>query len=126
MISNNTADTFSIPKKILPGPINSHINLGYEILYIDDCGDTSDLTENLYEDIQYNYPLPWNTKANITLPRNENQNMYSLFPGKARMIEQYISDNLLEKRGNYLLRFSIKKETLFHNDINFSDDLRSE
>lgn len=115
IISNNTADTFLIPQKILSGPINSGINLVYEVHYVDERGDTTDLLKNVYYDIHYATTLPWNEK-----------NVYSLFPGRERLIEQYIYDNLLEKKGNYLIRFSIKKETLFHKGIHFGEDLKSD
>ncbi len=106
IIHNNTADTFLIPDKIFSGPINSGLNFGYEVQYVDECGDSTDLTKNLYADIHYATTIPWNSK-----------NTYSLLPGKERIIEQYIDDGLLEKKGNYLVRFSLYKGALRTNWI---------
>ena len=121
-IINTTADTFSIPKKIFSGCINSGLNMGYEVQYIDECGISRDLTKNLYEDIHYARTITWNTSKN----KNENKNSQRLLPGTERIIDQYIGDDLLDKKGYYLVRFSIKKGAISQHGISLADDFRSD
>jgi len=114
VITNNTTDTFLIPDKIFPGVINSGLNFGYEVQYIDECnGDTTDLTKYIWQDIHYADAIPWQPGSNL----------YTLLPGEQRTIKQYASE--MEKKGNYLVRFTMKKVYLHRNGINSHATLKS-
>ncbi len=114
-ISNNTADTIFLPGIMLSHPHNT-IALLYEVHFIKQLGDTIDVLKNIYYDIGYKATILWNTKPKYR----------SLLPGKQIIIDNFISDEVLEKKGVYLVRFSIKQVSEFHNNSGITDNLRTD
>lgn len=110
-IVNHSAETVEMPNRIVSGSYKEGIvNLGFEILRISKL-DTLDILKTHLQDLH--------------APNLPYDNKYELQPGKQRCIKVPIDNFFFDEKGNYIIRFILKKELLFEKSLKIQSDIFS-
>ena len=108
---NNGTKTIIIPNKIVSGDLqNIQVNLGFEILRVF-SGDTIDVLKI--------------HNADINAQNSHFNNEFKLEAGEKRLVKVEVDGFYFNEKGEYMIRFGLKKKNYFEKNLRFKKDIFS-